>query len=160
MYIYIYIKMYIYMYVYIHICIHIYTCIYMYFIEQERPWPISNSCTSRQFRGGITISTALSFVCACEVRCQAHIWMSHVTYMNESRHTYEWATSHICMSHVTHCLHQWGALSSSWKSHDTLQHTATHCNTLQHTAIHSNTLQHTLTHCNTLQQTLTHCNTL
>jgi len=32
--------------------------------------------------------------------------------------------------------------------HDTLQHTATHCNTLQHTATHCNTLQHTATHCN------------
>jgi len=32
----------------------------------------------------------------------SHIWMSHVTHMNESRHTCEWATSHIGMSHVTH----------------------------------------------------------
>ena len=31
-----------------------------------------------------------------------HIWMSHVTHMNESRHTYEWVTSHIWMSHVAH----------------------------------------------------------
>jgi len=40
----------------------------------------------------------------------SHIWMSHVTHMNESRHTYEWVTSHIWMSHVTHmtrkCMHQ------------------------------------------------------
>ena len=27
----------------------------------------------------------------------SHIWMSHVTHMNESRHTYEWVTSHIWM---------------------------------------------------------------
>jgi len=27
---------------------------------------------------------------------------SHVTHMNESRHTYEWVMSHIWMSHVTH----------------------------------------------------------
>ena len=32
----------------------------------------------------------------------SHIWMSHVTYMNESCHTYEWVMSHIWMSHVTH----------------------------------------------------------
>ena len=31
-----------------------------------------------------------------------HIWMSHVTHMNESCHTYEWVMSHIWMSHVTH----------------------------------------------------------
>jgi len=32
----------------------------------------------------------------------SHIWMSHVTHMNESCRTYEWAMSHIWMSHVTH----------------------------------------------------------
>jgi len=31
-----------------------------------------------------------------------HIWMSHVTNMNQSCHTYEWFTSHIWMRHVTH----------------------------------------------------------
>ena len=32
----------------------------------------------------------------------SHIWMSHVTHMNESCHTYEWVMKHIKMSHVTH----------------------------------------------------------
>jgi len=32
----------------------------------------------------------------------SHIWMSHVTHMNESCHTYEWVMSHIWMSRVTH----------------------------------------------------------
>ena len=32
----------------------------------------------------------------------SHIWMSHVTHMNESCHTREWVMSHIRMSHVTH----------------------------------------------------------
>jgi len=32
----------------------------------------------------------------------SHIWMSHVTHMNESCHTYEWVKSNIWMSHVTH----------------------------------------------------------
>ena len=32
----------------------------------------------------------------------SHIWMSHVTHMNESCHTYEWLMSHIWMSHVAH----------------------------------------------------------
>jgi len=31
----------------------------------------------------------------------SHIWMSHVTHMNESRHTYKSVTSHIWMSRVT-----------------------------------------------------------
>jgi len=34
------------------------------------------------------------------------------------------------------------------------------CNTLKHTATHKNTLKHTATHCNTLQHIATHCNTL
>jgi len=32
----------------------------------------------------------------------SHIWMSHVTHMNESCHTYEGVMSHMWMSHVTH----------------------------------------------------------
>jgi len=32
----------------------------------------------------------------------SHIWMRHVTHMNESCYTYEWVMSHIWMSHVTH----------------------------------------------------------
>jgi len=31
----------------------------------------------------------------------SHVWMSHVTVMNESCHTCEWVTSHLWMSHVT-----------------------------------------------------------
>ena len=31
-----------------------------------------------------------------------HIWMSHVTHMNESCHTYEWVVPHIWMEHVSH----------------------------------------------------------
>ena len=31
----------------------------------------------------------------------SHIWVSHVTRINASCHTYEWVTSHIWMSHVT-----------------------------------------------------------
>jgi len=40
-------------------------------------------------------------------------------------------------------------------THNTLQHTATHCNILQHTATYCNILQHTATHCNILQHTAT-----
>jgi len=32
----------------------------------------------------------------------AHIWMSYVTQMSKSCHTYEWVMSQIWMSHVTH----------------------------------------------------------
>jgi len=40
----------------------------------------------------------------------SHIWLSPVTHMNESRHTYEWVMSHIWMNHGHQswnpCLHQ------------------------------------------------------
>ena len=49
----------------------------------------------------VPTSLDVSCVCAC-----AHLmetsWMSHVSHMNESCHTYEWVMSHIWMSHVTH----------------------------------------------------------
>jgi len=32
----------------------------------------------------------------------SHIWMSHVTHLNESRRTFEWVMSHIWMSHKTY----------------------------------------------------------
>jgi len=32
----------------------------------------------------------------------SHIWMRHITHMDESYHTYGWVISHIWMSHITH----------------------------------------------------------
>jgi len=37
---------------------------------------------------------------SCRTRTN-HRWMSHVTHMNESCHTYQWVVSHIWMSRVT-----------------------------------------------------------
>ena len=57
----------------------------------------------------------------------SHIWMSHVTHMNESCHTYEWVMSHIWMSHVTHTneschTYDW-VMSHIWIIHATCSHT-------------------------------------
>ena len=68
----------------------------------------------------------------------SHTWISHVTHMNESCHTYEWVTSYIWMSHVTN-------MNESCESGIRRQDTAAHCNTLRHIATHCNTLQHTAT---------------
>ena len=52
----------------------------------------------------------------------SHIWMRHVTHMNESCHAYEWVMSHIWMSHVTQVLlelsrmYEW-VTSHIWMSH-------------------------------------------
>jgi len=86
-------------------------------------------------------------------RIMSHTWMSHVTYIIESCHSYT-------RDETWHRCQQVMSLESRATLCNTLQHTATLCNTLQHTATHCNTLQHTATHCNTLQHTATHCNKL
>ena len=60
----------------------------------------------------------------------SHIWMSHATHMNESCHTYEWDTTHIWMSHVTHMnesyhTYEW-VISHIWMSHVTCMHESCH----------------------------------
>ena len=59
-----------------------------------------------------------------------HVWMSHVTYMNESCHTYEWVMWHIWMSHVTHMkeschTYEWVVLHI-WMSHVTHMNESCH----------------------------------
>jgi len=51
----------------------------------------------------------------------AHIWMSHITPMNDSYHTYEWVISLIWMSYITHMnesyhTYEW-VTSHIWMSH-------------------------------------------
>ena len=51
--------------------------------------------------------TRMSASCHTYERAMSHTWETHahhrnVTYINESRHTYEWVTSRVWMSHVTH----------------------------------------------------------
>jgi len=53
----------------------------------------------------------------------ARIWMSHITHMNEARHTYQWVTAHIWMRHVTHVnearhIYEW-VTRHTWMSHVT-----------------------------------------
>jgi len=52
-----------------------------------------------------------------------HVWMSHVTHSNESRHTYECVMAHTWMSHVTRMNESYhtyeGFLSHIWVSHVT-----------------------------------------
>ena len=60
----------------------------------------------------------------------SHVWMSHVTHMKASCHTYEWVMSHICMSHVTHMneschTYEW-VVSHIWMSHVTHKNESCH----------------------------------
>jgi len=52
-----------------------------------------------------------------------HVWMSHVTHMNESCHTYEWVMSHVWMSQDTQinesCHTHGRVMSHVWMSHVT-----------------------------------------
>jgi len=54
-------------------------------------------CTTSASEGQWVMSrTCLTYECV-----MSHIWMSHVSYMDESCLTYEWVMSHIWMSHDT-----------------------------------------------------------
>jgi len=60
----------------------------------------------------------------------SHIWMSHVTHMNESCHTHGWVMSHIWMSHVPHMneschTHGW-VMSHIWMNHISLMNDSCH----------------------------------
>jgi len=99
----------------------------------------------------------------------SHIWMSHVTHMdesfthmNESCHTYGWVMSHIWMSHVTHTAvlpttqqDEW-IMSRAWMRH------ITHMNETCHT--HEWVMSHTwtshITHmngsCHTYERVMSH----
>jgi len=68
----------------------------------------------------------------------SHIWMSHITHMNESHHTYEWVTSQIWINHGTHMnesrhTYEWAMSRIEWvTSHIWLSH-VTHINASRHT---------------------------
>jgi len=66
-----------------------------------------------------------------------HIWMSHVTHLNESCHTYEWVMSHIWMSHGTHMYES----CHTWMSHVT--HMNESCHTYTWVMSHMNESYHT-----------------
>ena len=75
---------------------------------------------------------SLDFIwCALFVRwVMSHMWMSHVTHVNESCHTCEWVMSHIWMSHVTRMNEschtcEW-VMSHMWMSYNTYT-AAQHC---------------------------------
>ena len=60
---------------------------------------------------------------ACARWVMSHIWMSHVTHVNESRHRYEWVMSHRWISHVTRINESYHtyerAISHIWMIHGT-----------------------------------------
>ena len=66
---------------------------------------LSNFADTKEFAAShiwMSHVTHMNVSCHTYEWVMAHIWMSHVTHMNESCHTYEWVMSHIWMSHVTH----------------------------------------------------------
>ena len=74
-----------------------------------------------------------------------HRWQHTATHCSTPQYT----ATHC--STLQHTVAHWVFDVFAWAvSHESIQHTATHCNTLQHTATHCNTLQHTAAHCNTL----------
>ena len=91
------------------------------------------NCTLNESRTPLMNETSITLHITLEIQrhlsCSyewvtSHIWMSHVTCINESCHTYEWVMSlmsHIWMSHVTHMNESWHThewfMSHIWMSH-------------------------------------------
>ena len=115
--------------------------------------------------GGFEQIGTISIVCAPTPSCEcsgidvwchiyewvmSRIWMSHVTYMNESCHIYERVMSHIWMSHTTYMneschIKIWGlsfvtlrrlVMSHIWMSHVT--HMNEPCHTYEWVMSHQN----------------------
>jgi len=80
----------------------------------------------------------------------SHIWMSHITYFNESCRTYECAMSHIWMSPITYHSCEWAA-SHVGPSHITYMNEPRH--------IHENFTSHIwLSHVTRMDSHVTHVN--
>ena len=127
---------------------------------------------------------AHSYVCGTCVIYEwvmSHIWMSHVTHMNESCHILKYAVPFISMRHVTHTnahnsfsqnTHE-GPFVCQWHFLCDLTLSCATCRIYMGDVAHAYvsqrrllkvclkyTLQHTATHCITLQRTATHCNAM
>jgi len=86
----------------------------------------------------------MSLVTRMTESVRSHIWVSHVTHINESHHTCEWVMSHARMRHFTHrnesChTHLWVTAHPSMRHYYTRQqhllheyHTRTSANWMSH----------------------------
>jgi len=92
LFIYIYIDLHIYIYMYTYICIYISMYIYLY---------MSMYIHMNQIKIRVP------------QRVMSHIWMRHLTHMQESCHTCEWVTSHMSRSNVTYMNEAYGMATVS-----------------------------------------------
>jgi len=86
-------------------------CSHVWDMTHSYVWWLVNLCATARRKWlfldfFLTFLTFFLFLCAMtRLRVNwvmSHIWMSHVTHMNDSCHTYERVMSHIWTSHVTH----------------------------------------------------------
>jgi len=86
----------------------------------------------------------------CE-RVMAHVWISHVTHVNEPRRTYECVMSHIWMNHFTYMdeschTHEWVVAHICMRRID---HTHTHTHTHTHMSRRTRRVPHSNKSCHT-----------
>jgi len=105
-----YINIYAHIYIYIHICIYVYVCVYICIYL----WMYCHICIYIHTYVYMNMSVYIyvyvciylyTYICICICMyisiylniCSEsrHIWMSHITHVNESRHTYKWVVPHI-----------------------------------------------------------------
>jgi len=69
--------------------------------EKWNPW-LRRIFTYRLSHVWMSHVTRMNESCHTYERVMSYVWMSRATHMNESCRTYEWFMSHIWMTHVTH----------------------------------------------------------
>ena len=141
----------------VRICsIHIYTClyiyVYIYICVCVRAWVrFKIFCKDVNIYYAVFMHIWMSHVTHMNKSCHTYIWMSHVTHINESCHTYIWMShvthinkschTYIWMSHVTHI--NKSCHTYIWMSH------VTHINTSCHTYIWMSHVTHIDEYCRT-----------
>jgi len=90
-------------------------------------WVLSNVWMSHIWMSHVT---HMNECCQTYDQGMSHVWMSHVTHMHESYHTYEWVTSHMWIMTSLTCM--------AWSVHVTSH--VTHMNDVHRHVTHINNI--------------------
>ena len=85
---------------------HEHTCIYVWDVCVTWLIHMCDMTHSSVWHDSLTFWARCISSCPKSQWVMSHIWMSHVTHMNESCHTYEWVMSHIHLTHTYMYVHE------------------------------------------------------
>jgi len=124
------------------VCVCICVCVCVCVLSLASAWQDSFTCVTWQM--ALRPAAEEIILRTCEL-ATAHVWMSHNTHLNESRHTYHSDIvalrmcgirhgTHLCESWYTYCSNFIATLRSEWvTAHMWLSH-STHVNKSRHTS--------------------------